>query len=157
MIDFDKLLNVSILGKIKIMNYINNFFKVMFIAFLTTILSSNLVAQEINSSELNEFLVIIETTDSDEIKLKCKEGCAWETLTFNLSESKIIQAIDEFGMTDGNGENRENENSSDFLITVQKTDNDLIFKGLNGTAWTDLSFSIKPFMPQTIDEMGMTR
>jgi len=138
------------------MNKRTNFLKILFVAFLVTISSSNLVAQETKSSELSEFLVLVETTDSNEIKLKCTEGCAWKTLTFNLSDMNRIQALDEFGMTDKNDESKKDKNLSDFLITMQRTENGLSFKGLNGTAWTDLSFSLKPNLPQAIDEMGMT-
>ena len=130
--------------------------KILLVVFLITISNLNLLAQETKPTELSEFLVSVETTDHKEIKLKCTEGCAWKTLTFNLSDMNSIQAIDEFGMTNKNDENKKDENLSDFLITMQRTDNGLIFKGLNGTAWTDLRFSLKPNSPQLIDEMGMT-
>lgn len=138
------------------MNKKITFLQILFVVLLATISGTNLFAQEKTTTELGEFLIFVETTDSNELKLKCTEGCAWKTLTFNLSNMDRIQAIDEFGMTDTKTENKTHGDLSDFLITVQRTDNGLSLKGVNGTAWTDLSFSLKHNLPQAIDEIGMT-
>jgi len=139
------------------MNKKSNFLKILFVAILVTISSSNLVAQEAKSIEMSKFSVSVEKTGDNEMKLRCTEGCAWNTLSFNLSDMKRIQAIDEFGMIDKYNQNKKDNNLSDFLITIQRTENGLSLKGLNGTAWTDLSFPLKTNLPQEINEMGMTK
>ena len=116
------------------MNNKTNNLKVIFVALLMTLSSSNLfaqVAQEKSETELSEFLVLIETTDRNEMKLKCTVGCAWKTLTFSLTDIDRIQAIDEFGMTDTNDENKTDKNLSDFLIAIQRTENGLSLKCVN--------------------------
>jgi hypothetical protein len=46
-------------------------------------------------------------------------------------------------------------NLADFLFTVSKTENGLVLKGIEGTAWTDLRFSLPENGKQEIDQYGM--
>lgn len=54
---------------------------------------------------------------------------------------------------------QENKSSDlkDFKVIVEKTEKGLEIQGIQGTAWTDLSFRINNNRPQAIDEYGMTK
>ena len=88
--------------------------------------------------------------------MECTEGCAWKTLSFRLSDDSEPQAIDEYGMTFlEKADQEENADLSNFLFTIERKGNKLFFKGIEGTAWTELSFSVSPQEEQAIDERGM--
>lgn len=119
--------------------------------FLT--ISSGLMAQE-KQAELKDFKVVLEKTD-DGIKMKSKQGSAWIDLSFRLDNYKT-QAVDEWGMTalDKVSEDT-HEKLADFLFTVTKTENGIELKGLEGTAWTELTFNLGMNKKQAIDQLGM--
>jgi len=48
-------------------------------------------------------------------------------------------------------------NLADFLFTISKTENGIVLKGIEGTAWTDLTFSLDENGRQAIDQLGMTK
>ena len=48
-------------------------------------------------------------------------------------------------------------NLVDFMFTITKTENGIVLKGIEGTAWTDLSFSLLENRKQAIDQFGMTK
>lgn len=69
-----------------------------------------------------------------------------------------FQAINEFGMTKiKEGQYYNDENLSELLITITKTDYGISLKGLKGTAWIDLSFLLKNSQKQMINQLGMTK
>lgn len=116
------------------------------------ILSTIGKAQETRKA-LNDFKITIEK-NGNEIIMKCSEGCAWIDLTYE--NKKEFQAINESGMTEIKGDQSEaKENSSKFLITISKSDNGISLKGLKGTAWIDLSFSLRNNQNQMINQFGM--
>ncbi|MEP6262835.1 MAG: hypothetical protein ABJ092_14760 [Gillisia sp.] len=127
---------------------------------LTLVLSfstSSLYAQESKEIKLTEFLVVVQNSDNNKITMECKEGCAWKTLSYSLIINDKPQAIDEYGMTDLDKVNlQEDADLSNFLFTVERMGNKLFFKGIEGTAWTEISFSISPQEKQAINQMGMT-
>jgi hypothetical protein len=43
------------------------------------------------------------------------------------------------------------------LFTITKTNDGIVLKGIEGTAWTDLSFSLSENGRQAIDQFGMTK
>jgi len=124
----------------------------MALLFLTT--TSELIAQE-KTVELKEFKLVVEKTD-DGIKMKSEKGSAWIDLSFSLKNDRP-QAVDEYGMTEMNNvsENKD-ENLADFLFTITKTENGIELKGIEGTAWTELKFSLSENKRQAIDQFGMT-
>lgn len=124
----------------------------LFIAFLMLIINITLMAQT-NSAALKDFKFTIEKQDN-KIILKCEKGCAWVNLTYK--NNKTAQAIDEYGMTELNEINKNESDLSDFLFTVTKTNNGISLKGLRGTAWRALSFSLPEGQQQMIDPYGMT-
>ena len=103
-----------------------------------------------------DFKVILEKLDNG-IKLKCQEGCAWTELTFEVIENNVPQAINAYGMVDLNEKpSKINNKLPNFLFTVEKTEQGLSLKGLDGTAWTALSFTLLKKERQAIDQSGMT-
>ena len=124
---------------------------------VTTLSSSDFYGQEKEEIKLSDFLVVVQTSDSNKIIMECEEGCAWKTLTYTLNGNSDLQAIDEYGMADlKNVKSQKVSDLSNFLFTIQKSENKLSFKGIEGTAWTELSFTLEPQEKQAIDQMGMT-
>ncbi len=67
------------------------------------------------------------------------------------------QAIDQYGMPElGKASSGNNSKLADFLFTIAKTEQGFVLKGIDGTAWTDLSFSLVENGKQAIDQFGMT-
>ena len=89
--------------------------------------------------------------------MTCENGCAWKELTYRINDY-ALQAIDEYGMTELNTTSLDKDsNLTDFLFTLTKTNNEINLKGVEGTAWTDLSFTLSINLNQVIDQMGMTK
>ena len=128
--------------------------KLLIVVFVV-IGSTKIVAQENKSTDLKHFKIVLEKTENG-IKMKSDQGAAWIDWSFNLDKDKP-QAINAYGMTDLNNVNTsEDANFADFLFTITKTDNGFKLKGIKGTSWTDLSFSLKDSGAQAIDQDGMT-
>ena len=126
---------------------------VLIVVFVLTA-SSELLAQEKKSTDLKDFKVLVEKTDNG-IKMICENGCAWKELTYSINDYKP-QAIDEYGMTELNkNSSNKDSNLTDFLFTLTKTEKGINLKGIEGTAWTDLSFSLSKNKQQAIDQLGM--
>ena len=117
--------------------------------------SSHINTYNQESSELVDFEILVTNTKNG-IKLNCIDGCAWRELEFTLV-NEHRQLLDAFGMsTNSKNEKIKGENFSAFLISLQKTNGELILKGIRGTAWTDLSFTLIARKVQTIDQFGVT-
>ncbi|EAR01251.1 hypothetical protein [Maribacter sp. HTCC2170] len=122
------------------------------ILFLT---SPELIGQEKISVDLKDFKVIVEKTDNG-IRMKGVEGSAWSDLSFSLNAYQS-QAVDEYGMAKLDDVSLDKDNNlADFLFTITKTENGLELKGIEGTAWTELSFALAENKKQAINQLGMT-
>lgn len=136
-----------------------NFRKTNLILWILTISlmgCSSLKNTEQKSSELKEFKVIVEKTDNG-IKMQSVKGSAWVKMAFRLNNYQP-QAIDEYGMTELKKNSLDKDaNLADFLFTISKTENGIVLKGIEGTAWTDLTFSLDENGKQAIDQFGMTK
>ena len=118
--------------------------------------SSVLIGQEKVPDELQPFKIVVEKTDSG-IRLKSIEGSTWGDLSFSNKNYKP-QAIDEYGMTElSNVSSDKDSNLADFLFTITKSETGIILKGIEGTAWIDLRFTLLVNEKQAIDQMGMTK
>jgi hypothetical protein len=118
------------------------------------VFSFGLMAQEKGSSDLKDFKITIEKT-ADGIKMQSWNGSAWIDLGFNLSNNKP-QAIDEFGMTRlGKVSTHKDSDLADFLFTIAKTKDGIELKGIEGTAWKELSFPLSVNGKSTINQFGM--
>ena len=122
--------------------------------FLTA--SAELIAQEKKSTDSKDFKIVVEKTDNG-IKMQGIEGSAWIDLSFSLN-NKQPQAIDEYGMTELHRvSSNKDSNLADFLFTITKTEKGIELKGIEGTAWIELSFSLAENTKQAIDQNGMTK
>ena len=129
--------------------------KSLITAFVLTA-SSGLIAQEKKSNDLKSFKIVVEKTD-DGIKMQSFNGSAWIDLAFSINNDRP-QAVDEYGMTNLNKVSSEKDSKlADFLFTINKTDSGIVLKGIEGTVWTDLSFSLAENGKQAINEFGMTK
>jgi len=127
----------------------------LLIVVFFTAASSDLAAQDKNTTDLKGFKIIVEKTDNG-IKMKSIEGSAWIDLSFILKNNQA-QAIDEYGMTKLNEvSSYKDSNLSDFLFTITKTESGIKLKGIEGTAWTDLSFTLTKNKKQAFDQYGVT-
>ena len=115
---------------------------------------SESISQKKELTDLKDFKIVVEKTE-DGIRMQSLEGSAWIDLSFNLKDDKP-QAIDEYGMTDLDKVSDEKDaNLADFLFTITKTESVIILKGIEGTVWTDLSFSLTDDGKQAFDQFGM--
>lgn len=127
-----------------------------FIALFVMTVSSELIAEEKNSTDLKEFKITIEKTDNG-LKMQSDKGSAWIDLSISLRNNKL-QAIDEYGMTQlGKVATNKNPKLADYLFTITETKDGVTLTGIEGTAWKELSFSLQKNRRQVIDQFGMTK
>lgn len=128
--------------------------KNVFILFCLIIIGSTITAQDNRTSDVNGFIIIIENTESG-ITLESLDGSAWKKLSIkNFSGNEIT--INEFGMTNRDVESSNSDSQlADYLFTITKTENLIKLKGIKGTWWTELSFTLDLNSKQTINENGM--
>lgn len=125
------------------------------IALFVMAVSSESIAQDKISPDLKEFKITIEKTDNG-IKMQSDKGSAWVDLSFSLTNNKP-QAIDEYGMTQlGKVATNKDPNLADYLFTITRTKEGITLTGIEGTAWKELSFSLRENSRQAIDQFGMT-
>lgn len=130
-------------------------FNPSFLMLLFVLVTNSTIAQEKKSVDSNDFKIIVEKTENG-IKLQSVQGCAWKELSFKLNDYQT-QAINEFGMAELDKTQAEQDaNFADFLFTMIKTDKGIELKGIEGTAWAELSFSLAENKSQVIDKQGMT-
>ncbi len=127
----------------------------LIVVFILTA-SSELIAQEKKLKDSNGFNIVVENTKNG-IKMHSTKGSAWIDLSFNLVENQA-QMVDEYGMTSlEESSSEKNSKLADFLFTIAKTENTIIIKGIKGTVWKNLSFSLAENRKQAIDQFGMTK
>ncbi|RZK77694.1 MAG: hypothetical protein EOO92_12450 [Pedobacter sp.] len=105
-------------------------------------------------SELQEFKMTIKNTESG-LELQGLKGSAWTKLGFSLNNYQP-QAVDEYGMTELEKSTGNDPKLVDFLFTIEKSKDGVILKGVKGTAWKELTFSLAKGESQQVDQMGMS-
>ncbi len=135
-------------------------FKKLIINSLTALFvlstNCNVFAQESPSDDLKPFKVVIEKTENG-IKMQSVEGSTWTDLSFGINQDRP-QAINEYGMTELNKVSSQKDSDlAHFLFTITKTESGIVLKGMEGTTWTDLSFSLLDNQKQAIDQFGLTK
>jgi hypothetical protein len=100
--------------------------------------------------EISNFKIIVEK-EGNKISLKCKKGCAWKNLDFDLKKNGV-QAINKYGMT-----SMSKKSDSDFLFLMTNKDKKLSLQSLKGTAWKGLEFSINKDEKRQINQYGVQR
>lgn len=121
--------------------------------------TSQITAQNQKESTIPNFLIEVQKTNNT-VKLVCLSGCNWKELHYTTTNANLLQAIDQYGMTELSKRDRievEGE-SNNFLFTIEQHNSTITLSGIEGTAWKELSFSCKlNRCKQTIDQFGMTR
>ncbi|TCD28586.1 hypothetical protein EZ456_04135 [Pedobacter psychrodurus] len=107
------------------------------------------------SSKLQEFKMTIKNTD-DGLEINGLKGSAWTKLRFTINNYRL-QAVDEYGMTEIDKSTGYDPKLADFLFTIAKTEDGIILKGLKGTGWKELTFTLAKGELQQVDQMGMTK
>lgn len=129
---------------------------ILVMVFFLAATSSNLLAQTKVEPEKNKFTIVVEASRT-EVILHCPSGCAWERLSYTLNDRTRNQAIDEFGTTKlGEVNLFKDEKLANFLFTIEPTSNGFSLKGLEGTAWTDLNFSVGLNQKRAFNQFGTT-
>lgn len=127
-----------------------------FIAVLLVGISSNLMAQAEPSTTLKEFSIVVEKTKNG-IKMTSLKGSSWLNLEFSAKQNNP-KAIDEYGMAQlGKVNPAKDPQLADYLFTVEKTQKGITLKGIEGTAWKDLSFNLAKDKKQTFNQLGMVK
>ncbi len=127
---------------------------------LYTILLSGLVTlagcgSQKSTRITEEFLINVGLSDT-EINMTCQRGCAWTKLSFSTRPGQPV-AVDQYGMTNLSEESAtsDQEAIADFLFTIERTDNGVLLRGIEGAAWKSLSFSLPTNRTQAINQLGM--
>ena len=130
--------------------------KSLYIVLFVLVVSIDICAQDNSSTTLKDFKILVEKTD-DGIKMKSLQGSAWINLAFSINDYQP-QAVDEYGMASLNNlSSKKDPKLADFLFTITKTDEGIALKGLEGTAWNELSFTLANNSVQAINQNGMTK
>lgn len=115
----------------------------------------NKIEDQKKDSELKDFIITVEKNEK-EIYLKCTKGCAWTNLNLSLPENGMM-SINQFGTGNINEKSTViDSNLADFILIIANSEDGINLKGIKGTAWTDLNFSLPKNKKQAIDQFGMT-
>jgi hypothetical protein len=132
------------------------FFRLTVITFLLT--TATLFAQDELVEVPSEFKISIESSKKA-IKLVCLSGCNWKELHYRTTSDNILQAVNRFGMIDLTQRDViVNDDFNDFLFTIETSVNSIKLKGIEGTAWKELTFDCYDLKCiRMIDAYGIAR
>ncbi|RSK39864.1 hypothetical protein [Mangrovimonas spongiae] len=117
--------------------------------------TSNVKAQK--QTRLAPFKLVIKHNTNHDFTLTSLKGTIWKNLSFTL-KSDTPQVIDEYGLlSSGTTSKVAPPNLTDFLFTITKTADGVLLKGLEGTTWTELSFSLPKNSKQLFTHKGMVK
>ena len=127
------------------------------ILILTIGLFYSSIQAQTDKQDLDQFEIKIRTT-KDKIILKCNNGSSWTKLKFPKPDH--AQLIDEHGMTKlesvKNITQKSDKELSDYMFSIKLENDKVILKGLQGTAWKELTYDCKnKNCTSTINELGM--
>jgi hypothetical protein len=131
-------------------------FRLTVIALILT--STTVFAQDELIELPSEFKISIESSKKA-LKLLCIKGCNWKELHFRTTSDNILQAVNRYGMIDLTQRDViQNDETNDFLFTIETSENSIRLKGMEGTAWTELTFDCFDLKCiRTIDAYGIAR
>ena len=110
-------------------------------------------AQATETVTITSFEISITIAD-DEVLLQGIEGTAWTDLSFLLKQGSD-QTINYDGITTIIECNNEDNKEITYCFTIKRTANGVALTSNYGTAWKELSFSLKNYSTQKIDHHGM--
>jgi hypothetical protein len=126
------------------------------VAFCVLFANLETQAQEQSLRNFREFRITITRTEKG-VKMQSDQGSEWTDLSFTLDRHSS-QAIDENGMTTlGNLAYKNSLGFAHYLLTISLVKGKLIIKGIEGTAWKELTFTLQENASQTINHLGMIK
>lgn len=121
----------------------------LFLFLLFVGFQNNVQAQINNENKVSDFDISIEHSASGIFTLLCNKGCAWTKLSFRDGNPEKVYHISNFGMD-------EETNNTQFNFSIQYLKKEIILNSIEGTAWTNLAFTLpKGKNTQKIDGYGM--
>lgn len=131
---------------------------ILIIGAITLYVGSLFMSPIQQTTESSSFVISIKT-NGNKIILESEKGTAWKDLTYTLIDEKDkIQVVDEYGVGSLEKVSKNKDNSlANFLFKIEKTAQGLRLKGIEGTAWKNLSFTLADNRFQKIDNLGMLR
>jgi hypothetical protein len=138
------------------LHYITGFYCITVMAFL--LISTSIFGQDEPDTTPAKFKISIESSNKF-IKLVCMEGCNWKELQYLNNNTKILQSVNRYGMIDLTQRVAlQSEDVNDFLFTIEPETNSIRLKGIEGTAWKELSFDCMEMQcTRVIDAYGVGR
>lgn len=128
---------------------------ILIIGAITLYVGSILTNQNKRTTESSDFVLSLKT-NNNKIILECEKGCAWKDLTYTLIKGDEIKVVDEYGVGSLNKvSGNKTATLANFLFKIEKTKQGLKLKGIQGTAWVELSFTLAENRFQKIDNLGM--
>ena len=124
--------------------------------FMFTVLtiSTNAFAQK-SPHEFKHFEIVVEKSKTD-IKLHSVTGIEWSNLTMSMSDGQT-ETIGVNGiLSQKDIEKMENNETNSYIISITRTSDGVAMKGVKGTEWLELGFSMDSTRSQAINENGMT-
>jgi len=134
----------------------DNYLKLVFTLVLLLSLNLQSNAQENKRRPIYEHFKIKVTLIGDTVKLSCKEGCAWQELSFSKPYALRGQAINQYGMTKVGNLNllKKDDEFADFLLTINHQGDQLIIKGNKGVHWENLILPCVNGCEEFVSERG---
>lgn len=104
----------------------------------------------------SDFKITIEPTRQG-LKMESHNGSAWIDLEFNLGKNEL-RVVNQYGMTEeGKHISDRNPKFTNYLFAVQRTKNEIILTGIEGTVWKNLSLPVEIHEKVTIDKFGISK
>jgi hypothetical protein len=119
----------------------------IFLLILLIASDNNAYSQKKPSDKLFDFVIVISQNDK-KIVLESSKGCAWKELNFKTQKE---QGIDNFGMSNDYNAKKDLK----FYFTIIRTKTEFLLKGIKGTAWKELRFSIKNNKKYEVTKFGV--
>ena len=119
----------------------------IFLLILLIASDNNAYSQKKPSDKLSNFVIVISQNDKA-IVLESSKGCAWKELNF---ETQKEQGIDNFGMSNDYNAKKDLK----FYFTIVRTKTEFLLKGIKGTAWKELRFSINNNKKYEVTKFGV--
>ena len=123
------------------------YFSTIFLLILLIASNYNAYSQKKPTDKLSDFVIVISQNDKA-IVLESSKGCAWKELIF---ETQKEQGIDNFGMSNDYNAKKDLK----FYFTIVRTKTEFLLKGIKGTAWKELRFSINNNTKYEVTKFGV--
>ena len=123
------------------------YFSTIFLLILLIASNYNAYSQKKPTDKLSDFVIVISQNDKA-IVLESSKGCAWKELIF---ETQKEQGIDNFGMSNDYNAKKDLK----FYFTIVRTKTEFLLKGIKGTAWKELRFSINNNKKYEVTKFGV--